>query len=148
VFDDGSRSGPFYDNSELRRAALDRAARYAKERVVFGRPIGKNQAIQHPLAACWVDLEAAELLVLRAAQAYDRGEDAGAHANAAKYFAAEAGFRACEIAVMTHGGMGYAREYHVERYLREIQLARIAPVTPHLMLSYIAERILGLPKSY
>jgi acyl-CoA dehydrogenase len=132
----------------LGRAALERAARYARERVVFGRPIGKNQAIQHPLAACWVDLEAAELLVLRAAQTYDRGEDAGAQANAAKYFAAEAGFRACETAVMTHGGMGYAREYHVERYLREIQLARIAPVTPHLMLSYIAERVLGLPKSY
>ncbi|HVH73764.1 MAG TPA: acyl-CoA dehydrogenase family protein [Stellaceae bacterium] len=132
----------------LGRAALDRAARYARERVVFGRPIGKNQAIQHPLAACWVDLEAAELLVLRAAETYDRGEDAGAQANAAKYFAAEAGFRACETAVMTHGGMGYAREYHVERYLREIQLARIAPVTPHLMLSYIAERVLGQPKSY
>ena len=132
----------------LGRAALDRAARYAKERQVFGRPIGKNQAIQHPLAASWVELEAAELLVLRAAQTYDRGEDAGAQANAAKYFAAEAGFRACETAVMTHGGMGYAREYHVERYLREIQLARIAPVTPHLMLSYIAERVLGLPKSY
>ena len=132
----------------LGRAALDRAARYAKERIVFGRPIGKNQAIQHPLAQSWVELEAAELLVLRAAAAYDRGEEAGAQANAAKYFAAEAGFRACETAVMTHGGMGYAREYHVERYLREIQLARIAPVTPHLMLSYIAERVLGLPKSY
>ncbi|HEV2300645.1 MAG TPA: acyl-CoA dehydrogenase family protein [Stellaceae bacterium] len=132
----------------LGRAAIERAAGYARERVVFGRPIGKNQAIQHPLAASWVELEAAELLVLRAAQTYGRGEDAGAQANAAKYFAAEAGFRACETAIMTHGGMGYAREYHVERYLREIQLARIAPVTPHLMLSYIAERVLGLPKSY
>jgi acyl-CoA dehydrogenase len=132
----------------LGRAALERAARYARERIVFGRPIGKNQAIQHPLAERWVELEAAELLVLRAAQAYDRGDEVGAHANAAKYFAAEAGFRACETAVMTHGGMGYAREYHVERYLREIQLARIAPVTPHLMLSYIAERVFGLPKSY
>jgi acyl-CoA dehydrogenase len=132
----------------LGRAALDRAARYAKERVVFGRPIGQNQAIQHPLAERWIELEAAELMVLRAAAAYDRGEEAGAYANAAKYCAAEAGFRACETAVMTHGGMGYAREYHVERYFREIQIARIAPVSPQLILSYIAERVLGLPKSY
>jgi acyl-CoA dehydrogenase len=132
----------------LGRAALDRAARYACERVVFGRPIGQNQAIQHPLAERWIELEAAELMVLRAAAAYDRGEDAGAYANAAKYCAAEAGFRACETAVMTHGGMGYAREYHVERYFREIQIARIAPVSPQLILSHIAERVLGLPKSY
>jgi len=132
----------------LGRAALDRAARYAQERVVFGRPIGQNQAIQHPLAERWIELEAAELMVLRAAAAYDRGEEAGAYANAAKYCAAEAGFRACETAVMTHGGMGYAREYHVERYFREIQIARIAPVSPQLILSYIAERVLGLPRSY
>ena len=135
----------------LGRAALDRAARYAKERVVFGRPIGQNQAIQHPLAERWIELEAAELMVLRAAAAYDRGDEAGevgAYANAAKYCAAEAGFRACETAVMTHGGMGYAREYHVERYFREIQIARIAPVSPQLILSHIAERVLGLPKSY
>jgi len=132
----------------LGRAALDRATRYAKERVVFGRPIGQNQAIQHPLAERWIELEAAELMVLRAAAAYDRSEEAGAYANAAKYCAAEAGFRACEMAVMTHGGMGYAREYHVERYFREIQIARIAPVSPQLILSYIAERVLGLPKSY
>jgi acyl-CoA dehydrogenase len=132
----------------LGRVALNRAARYAKERVVFGRPIGQNQAIQHPLAERWIELEAAELMVLRAAAAYDRGEEAGAYANAAKYCAAEAGFRACETAVMTHGGMGYAREYHVERYFREIQIARIAPITPQLILSYIAERVLGLPKSY
>jgi acyl-CoA dehydrogenase len=135
----------------LGRAALARAARYAQERVVFGRPIGQNQAIQHPLAERWIELEAAELMVLRAAAAYDRGEDSGmvgAYANAAKYCAAEAGFRACETAVMTHGGMGYAREYHVERYFREIQIARIAPVSPQLILSHIAERVLGLPKSY
>src|SRR5438876_8868287 len=132
----------------LGRAALDRAARYAGERVVFGRPIGQNQAIQHPLAARWIELEAAELMTLRAAAAYDRGEEAGAYANAAKYCAAEAGFRACETAIMTHGGMGYAREYHVERYFREIQIARIAPVSPQLILSHIAERVLGLPKSY
>src|SRR5947208_12079943 len=132
----------------LGRAALDRAARYAQERVVFGRPIGQNQGIQHPLAERWIELEAAELMVLRAAAAYDGGEEAGAYANAAKYCAAEAGFRACETAIMTHGGMGYAREYHVERYFREIQIARIAPVSPQLVLSYIAERVLGLPKSY
>jgi acyl-CoA dehydrogenase len=135
----------------LGRAALARAARYAGERVVFGRPIGQNQAIQHPLAERWIELEAAELMVLRAAAAYDRGEAAGevgAYANAAKYCAAEAGFRACETAVMTHGGMGYAREYHVERYFREIQIARIAPISPQLILSHIAERVLGLPKSY
>ena len=132
----------------LGRAALARAARYARERVVFGRPIGQNQAIQHPLAERWIELEAAELMVLRAAAAYDHGEEAGAYANAAKYCAAEAGFRACETAMMTHGGMGYAREYHVERYFREIQIARIAPVSPQLILSYIAERVLGLPKSY
>jgi acyl-CoA dehydrogenase len=132
----------------LGRAALDRAARYARERVVFGRPIGQNQGIQHPLAERWVELEAAELMVRRAAAAYDAGEEAGAFANAAKYCAAEAGFRACETAVLTHGGMGYAREYHVERYFREIQIARLAPVSAQLILSYIAERVLGLPKSY
>jgi len=130
------------------RAALRRAVGYARQRVVFGRPIGQNQGIQHPLAERWIELEAAELMVLRAAAAYDRGEEAGAYANAAKYCAAEAGFRACETAVMTHGGMGYAREYHVERYFREIQIARIAPVSSQLILSHIAERVLGLPKSY
>ena len=132
----------------LGRAALDRAARYASERVVFGRPIGQNQAIQHPLAERWIELEAAELMVLRAAAAYDRGEEAGVYANAAKYCAAEAGSRACETAMLTHGGMGYAREYHVERYFREIQIARVAPISPQLILSHIAERALGLPKSY
>ena len=135
----------------LGRAALARAAHYAGERIVFGRPIGQNQGIQNPLAERWIELEAAELMVLRAAAAYDRGEAAGlvgAYANAAKYCAAEAGFRACETAIMTHGGMGYAREYHVERYFREIQIARLAPVSPQLILSHIAERVLGLPKSY
>jgi len=129
-------------------AALARAARYARERVVFGRPIGQNQAIQHPLAQNWVELKAAELLVREAAALYDRGASCGAEANAAKYFAAEAAFRACEQAVLTHGGYGYAQEYHVERYLREAQLARLAPVSPQLALCYIAERVLDLPKSY
>src|SRR5436309_6573019 len=124
----------------LGRAALDRAARYAVERVVFGRPIGQNQGIQHPLAERWVELEAAQLLVLRAAAAYDRGEDpntVGAFANAAKFYAGEAGHRACETAMLTHGGMGYAKEFHVERYFREAQIARIAPVMAQLILSQI-----------
>jgi acyl-CoA dehydrogenase len=130
------------------RAALARAARYAKERIVFGRPIGKNQAIQHPLAKCWAELEAANLMMLHAAHLYDAGKPCGVEANAAKYLAAEAGFTACETAVMTHGGMGYAKEFHVERYLREVLIARIAPVSRELILSHIAEKALGLPKSY
>jgi len=132
----------------LGRAALRRATAYAKERVVFDRPIGMNQAIQHPLAQNWAELEAANLMAFRAAQLYDRGEECGAMANAAKFLAGEATFSACTNAVMTHGGMGYAKEYHVERYLREALIHRIAPITPHLILCYIAERVLGLPKSY
>jgi acyl-CoA dehydrogenase len=132
----------------LGRAALHKATEYAKERVVFGRAIGTNQAIQHPLAESWAELEAANLMVFRAAQLYDRGEDCGAMANAAKYLAGEATFKACNTSILTHGGMGYAKEYHVERYLREALIHRIAPITPHLILCYIAERVLGLPKSY
>jgi acyl-CoA dehydrogenase len=132
----------------LGRAALRRAASYAKERVVFGRPIGQNQAIQHPLAECWIELEAAELMTFKAAAQYDRGIPCGPAANAAKYLAAEVGFKACQTAIMTHGGYGYAKEYHVERYLRESMIARLAPVTPHLILCFIAEKVLGLPKSY
>ena len=130
------------------RAALARASRYARERVVFGRPIGQNQGIQHPLAKCWAELEAANLMVMKAAWLYDQGQPCGAEANAAKYLAGEAGFRTCEQAVMTHGGMGYAQEYHVERYLRESLIPRIAPVSPQLILSYLAERVLDLPRSY
>lgn len=130
------------------RIALRKAAAYARERMVFGRPIGRNQAIQHPLAENWVDLEAAQLLTAKAAWLYDNGRECGAEANAAKYFAAEAGFRACERAILTHGGMGYSKEFHVERYLREIMIPRIAPVSRELILSHIAERVLGLPKSY
>jgi acyl-CoA dehydrogenase len=130
------------------RVALARAARYARDRIVFGRPIGQNQSIQHPLAESWAELEAANLMMLKAAWLYDTGQECGAEANAAKYLAAEAGFRACERAVMTHGGMGYAQEYHVERYLREVLVTRIAPVSPQLILSYLAERVLDLPKSY
>jgi len=132
----------------LGRAALRRASRYAAERNVFDRPIGKNQGVQHPLAERWIELEASELLYRRAAWLYDQGLPCGAEANAAKFFCAESGFRACETAVLTHGGMGYAKEYHVERYFREAMLPRIAPVSPQLILCYIAERVLGLPKSY
>ncbi len=132
----------------LGRVALKRAADYARERVVFGRPIGMNQSIQHPLAANWAQLEAANLMVMNAAALYDRGEECGAEANAAKYLAAEAAFETCTNAVMTHGGMGYAKEYHVERYLREVMIHRLAPVSPQLILCYLAERVLDLPKSY
>lgn len=132
----------------LGKLALHTASEYAKEREVFNRPIGKNQGIQHPLAKCWMDLEAAWLMVLSAAQQYDLGLDCGAAANSAKYLAAEAGYDACQQAIMTHGGFGYAKEYHVERYLREIMIPRIAPISPQLILCYIAERVLGLPKSY
>jgi len=132
----------------LGRCAVQRAAKYANERIVFDRPIGKNQGIQHPLAANWMALEAANLMVFKAAWLYDQGKPSGAEANAAKYLAAEACFDACQQAVMTHGGYGYAKEYHVERYLRESLVGRIAPVSPQMILCFIAERVLGLPKSY
>jgi acyl-CoA dehydrogenase len=132
----------------LGRAALARAVAYAKERVVFGRPIGKNQAIQHPLARHWMELEAAQLMVFRAAALYDAGQPCGAEANAAKYLAAEAALAACQTAVTTHGGMGYAKEYHVERYLREAMIARLAPVSAEMILNFIGEKVLGLPRSY
>jgi acyl-CoA dehydrogenase len=132
----------------LGRCAVARAARYAKERIVFDRPIGQNQAIQHPLAANWMALEAANLMAFKAASLYDAGKPCAAEANAAKYLAGEACFDACQQAVMTFGGFGYAREYHVERYLRESFVGRIAPVSRELILCFIAERVLGLPKSY
>ena len=115
---------------------------------MFGRPIGQNQGIQHPLAKCWINLEAAQLMMLRAANLYDHGEPCGIQANAAKYLGGEAGYEACETAVLAHGGMGYAKEFHVERLLREVMIARIAPVSRELILCNIAEKALGLPKSY
>ncbi|WP_085881462.1 acyl-CoA dehydrogenase family protein [Oceanibacterium hippocampi] len=130
------------------RNALARAAQYARERVVFGRPIGQNQSIQHPLAECWMELEAAWLMVRHGAALYDRGKPCGAEANTAKYLGAEAGFKTCTQAVMTHGGMGYAKEFHVERLMREVMICRLAPVSPQLILCHIAEKQLGLPKSY
>ncbi len=128
--------------------ALERAANYARERVVFGRPIGQNQGIQHPLAVNWIELESAFFDCLRAGWMYDQGLACGPQANAAKYAGAGAGYRACLQAVLTHGGMGYAQEYHVERLLRESVIARLAPVSEQLILCNIAERVLGLPKSY
>ena len=128
--------------------ALNRAAKYARERVVFDRPIGQNQGIQHPLAERWMALAAANLMALQAARLYDAGKPCGAEANAAKFLGARAGHDACLTSVMTHGGFGYAKEYHVERLLREVTVTRIAPVTEQLIMSFIAEKVLGQPKSY
>lgn len=130
------------------RAAIVKAAQYAKERVVFGRPIGQNQGVQHPLAQCWMELETINLLVHKAAARYDMGRSCGLEANTAKYLAAEAGYNACQTAILMHGGYGYAREFHLERYLRDIFVIRLAPVSPQLIMSYVAERALGLAKSY
>jgi len=132
----------------LGRAALNRAAAYAKERVVFGRPIGQNQGVAHPLARAWTELEAANLMAFKAAAMFDAGRDCGAEANAAKYLGGEAGFHACETAVFTLGGMGYAKEFDVERYFRESMIARLAPISREMVFNYIAERVLGQPKSY
>ncbi|MDB5702363.1 MAG: acyl-CoA dehydrogenase [Sphingomonadales bacterium] len=128
--------------------ALRRATEYARDRVVFGRPIGKNQGIQHPLAQNWIELQTAYWACLRAAWLYDQGKSCGAECNMAKYLGGKHGHEATIRAVMVHGGMGYATEYQVERLYRESILARISPVTEELMLSFIAERVLGLPKSY
>lgn len=132
----------------LGRVALARAAEYAKTRVVFGRPIGQNQAIQHPLARHWMELEAANLMAFRAAALYDAGTPCGAEANAAKFLGAEAALAACQTAITTHGGMGYAKDFHVERFWREAMIARLAPVSAEMILNYIGEKVLGLPKSY
>ena len=130
------------------RAALARAVDYAKERVVFDRPIGKNQAIAHPLAEAWARLEAAEMMCLKAAWLFDQGQPCGAESNAAKLLAAEAGFQACDAALQTHGGYGYAKEFHVERLWREVRLYKIAPVSQQMVLNYLSEHVLGLPRSY
>ncbi|EPE31386.1 Acyl-CoA dehydrogenase NM [Glarea lozoyensis ATCC 20868] len=137
-------------------AALHKATTYAKERVVFGRPIGMNQGIQHPLAEAYMHLEAAKLATYHAARLYDRSTTdgtitqsaIGVACNSAKYLAAEAAFTACERSVLTLGGMGYAQEYHVERYLRECFVPRIAPVSREMIMNYVGEKVLGLPRSY
>ena len=130
------------------RAALARAVDYAKERIVFDRPIGQNQAVAHPLALAWAKLESAELMCLKAAWLFDHGRPCGAEANTAKLLAAEAGFEACDAALQTHGGYGYAKEFYVERLWREIRLYKIAPVSQQMVLNYLSEHVLGLPKSY
>ncbi|TAK65727.1 MAG: acyl-CoA dehydrogenase [Betaproteobacteria bacterium] len=130
------------------RNALQRAARYAGERIVFDRPIGMNQGVQHPLAEAWMELEAANLMVFKAATLYDQGKPCGPEANTGKYLAAQAGFKAAQTAVLTHGGFGYAKEFHVERLMREVMLFRIAPISEQLVKCFIAEKVLGLPKSY
>jgi alkylation response protein AidB-like acyl-CoA dehydrogenase len=130
------------------RAALDRAVRYAKERIVFDRPIGQNQAIAHPLARAWAGLEAAEAVCWKAAWLYDHGRPCGAEANTAKLLAADAGFEACDTALQTLGGYGYAREFHVERLWREVRLYKIAPISQQMVLNYLSEHVLGLPRSY
>jgi hypothetical protein len=130
------------------RAALDRAVQYAKDRIVFDRPIGQNQAVAHPLAQAWARLEAAEAICWKAAWLYDRGRPCGAEANTAKLVAAEAGFEACDVAVQTLGGYGYAREFYVERLWREVRLYKIAPISQQMVLNYLSEHVLGLPRSY
>lgn len=129
-------------------ASLRRAVNYANERVVFDRPIGMNQAIQHPLAQAHANLQAAELMARKAAWLYDRGEPCGGEANMAKLLCADAAFFAADRAMQTHGGLGYASEYHVERYFREARLMRIAPISQEMALNYIANQVMGLPKSY
>ncbi|MDA3647524.1 acyl-CoA/acyl-ACP dehydrogenase [Saccharopolyspora indica] len=130
------------------RAALDRAVRYAKERVVFDRPIGQNQGIAFPLAEAVTRLDAAELMARNAAWRYDQGLPCGREANMAKWLCADAGFTTADQAIQTHGGMGYAREYHVERYFRESRILRLAPVSQEMVMNYVATHVLGLPKSY
>jgi alkylation response protein AidB-like acyl-CoA dehydrogenase len=128
--------------------AVEYAAKYARDRRVFDRPIGKNQAVAHPLAHAWAELQAAELLAYKAAWLFDHDQPCGAEANAAKLLGGDAGFRACDAALQTFGGFGYAREFHIERMWREVRLFRIAPITQEMVLNYLAERVLGLPKSY
>ncbi|WEW62010.1 acyl-CoA dehydrogenase family protein [Emydomyces testavorans] len=136
--------------------ALEKAARYAKERVVFGRPIGQNQGISHPLASAYMNLEAAKLATYHATRIYDAsrvdksisGHTVGVACNSAKFLAAEAAFAACERAVLTHGGMGYAQEFHVERYLRECFVPRIAPISREMIMNFVSEKVLDLPRSY
>ena len=139
-------AAPAHD--DMLRNAIMRAADYAKERSVFGRPIGQNQGVQHPLAKAWAKVEAANLMVMHAAELYDSQLSCGVEANAAKLLAAEAAVEATQVAQLTFGGFGYAKEYHVERLVREALLFHIVPVTPHMLMSFIAEKALGLPKSY
>ena len=130
------------------KIALRRATQYAKDRVVFGRPIGQNQGIQFPLADSYAKLAAAELMIRKASWLYDNGQPCGAEANMAKYLASEFGFEAADRALQTHGGFGYAREFDVERYWREVRVMKIAPVTQEMILNFLGQHELGLPRSY
>jgi acyl-CoA dehydrogenase len=127
---------------------IDRASKYATGRVVFGRPIGQNQGVQFPIARAHVNIEAADLMRIRAAELFDRGEPCGAEANMAKLLAADASWEAANVAVQTHGGFGFAEDYDVERKFRETRLYQVAPISTNLILTYVAERVLGLPRSY
>lgn len=137
-----------HESVGIGRSAVDRAVTYAKQRVVFDRPIGQNQGIAFPLAEATMQLDAAELVARKAAWLYDRGRPCAREANSAKYLAADAAFFAADRAVQTHGGFGYAVEYHVERYFREARLMRIAPISQEMVLNYVSEHVLGLPRSY
>jgi hypothetical protein len=132
----------------LGRAALDIATQYAKDRVVFDRPIGKNQAVAHPLADSWIRLQAAELVAMKAAALFDAHQPCGAESNAAKFLGSEAGFEACDRAMQTLGGYSYSKEYHVERMWRESRLLKVAPISQEMVLNYVSTKVLGLPKSY
>jgi hypothetical protein len=136
------------ETTGIGRAALRLAVDYANTRVVFDRPIGKNQAVAHPLADSWIRLEAAELMVMKAAALYDAKQSCGPEANAAKFLGSEAGFEACDRAMQTHGGFSYSKEYHVERLWRESRLLKVAPISQEMVLNFISSKVLGLPKSY
>jgi alkylation response protein AidB-like acyl-CoA dehydrogenase len=127
---------------------IAKAATYAKERVVFGRPIGQNQGIQFPIAKAYAAMRAAELMVEKAAARFETGKDCGAEANMAKMLAADAAWEAANVCVQTHGGFGFAEEFDIERKFRETKLYQVAPVSTNLILSYLAEHVLGLPRSY
>jgi acyl-CoA dehydrogenase len=137
-----------YEMLGLGKRALELATEYAKTRVVFDRPIGKNQAIQHPLADSWMRMHAAQKVATEAAQLYDQGKSCGAESNAAKFLASEAAFEVCDRAMQTFGGFCYAKEYHIERLWRESRLLKIAPVSQQMVLNFIAQKVLDLPKSY
>jgi len=127
---------------------VERATRYAGERVVFGRPIGKNQGVAFPIAEAYMEVEAANLMRFKACALFDRGEPCGAEANMAKHLAAKAAWEAANVCLQTHGGFGFAAEYDVERKFRETRLYLVAPISTNLILSYVAEHILGLPRSF
>ena len=137
-----------YEQLGLGKRALELATNYANERVVFDRPIGKNQAVQHPLADSWIRMHAAQLVATEAARLYDENKPCGPEANAAKFLATEAAFEVCDRAMQVHGGYAYAREYHIERLWRESRLLKIAPVSQEMVLNFISQKVLHLPKSY